>query len=346
MTAAPGETAPLLGAEAGKPAKKRSVWGFLLRLAVSAALLTYLLFIAVPPDDLGKIVTLMIDSDVLQLTLALCCVLADRLISAWKWLILLRVRQPELPAMQVLQVLFISTFLGYFLPSSVGGDALRTYSLSRINKDLAGNASSVVIDRAYGIFGLLAISAIMLPFALGTFVPLADAAVIWAAAAAALVGVILLSSRRVHRLFSHIAGLETGGFVRRKIAKLVGAAIEFVDSKVTLLKAFSLSLVVQILRILLAVYCGAALGIEIDLLHYFIAMPIIAVVALLPLSIAGFGVREAAFIYFFTRAGVPAYACLSLSLLYFAMGIIVMIPGALIFAVSGFGRRLKASGES
>ena len=337
MTAAPGEFVP----QADRPAKKKSVWGFILRFAVSIALLAYLLLVAVPADDLGKIVALLLGSDMVQLALALCCVLGDRVLSAWKWLMLLRVRQPGLPAIPVLQIFFVTTFLGYFLPSSIGGDALRAFSLSRINRDLAGSASSVVIDRSYGVLGLLGISAVVLFPAIGTFVTAADATVIWGATAVALIGVILLSSRRVHRSFANLAGLENGGFLRRKLAKVVGAAIEYVDAKRTLAAVFGYSVIVQVLRVLLGYFCGTALGLEVDIWVYFVAMPIVIVVTLLPLSIAGFGVREAAFIYFFTRAGVPAYACLSLSLLYFAMGILVMVPGALIFAVSGFGRRLK-----
>jgi len=317
----------------------RSKLQFLARLVVSAALLGYLLFVAVPAEDLAKIFTLFLRSDLVQLLFALVCVLGDRLLSSWKWLLLLRVRQPGLPALPVIEIFFVSTFLGYFLPSSIGGDAIRAFALSRINRDLAGSTSSVVIDRAYGILGLLGISAVVLLSAIGVFVTVADAAVIWAATAVAVAGVLLISSRTIHRLFTSFAGLEKGGPIRTRLARLVSAATQYVDAKRTLVRVFLNSLAVQVLRVLLGVFCGAALGLDVDITVYFIAMPIIVVVTLLPLSIAGFGVREAAFIYFFTRVGVPAYACISLSMLYFAMGILVLIPGAFVFTVLGFGRK-------
>jgi len=323
--------------KAGRP--KQPAWQLILRLAISVALLAYLLFVTIPTEDLSKIFTLFFSSDLYNLFLALLCVLGDRFLSAWKWLLLLRIREPNTPVLPVLEIFFVSTFLGYFLPSSIGGDALRAYSLSRINRDLAGSASSVAIDRAYGILGLLSISAVVLIPAIGTFVTVADAAVIWAAAIVGLAGVVLISSRTVYRWFSRVAGLKKGGVIRGKISRLVNASAEFAGRKRVLARVFSYSMVVQILRVLLGVFCGAALGLEVDLASYFIAMPIVVVVTLLPISIAGFGVREAAFIYFFTRAGVPAYACLSFSLLYFAMGILVLIPGAFIFALYGMGRR-------
>lgn len=311
----------------------------LLRVVVSAALLAYLLTVTIPAEDLGKILTVFLTADPFNLLLALLCVLADRFLSAWKWMLLLRVREPDLPLLPVVKIFFISTFIGYFLPASVGGDAIRAFSLSRINRDLAGSATSVVIDRAYGVFGLMAISSIALIPAIGAYVSPTDAAVIWALTAAALAGVVLISSRTAYRWFTSIARLRKGGLIRSKLTKLVNASSEYAGRKRVLVRVFSYSMVVQVLRVLLGVYCGAALGLEVDLSIYFIAMPIVAVVTLLPISVGGFGVREAAFIYFFTRAGVPAYACLSLSLLYIAMGILVLVPGAVIFAFWGIGKK-------
>jgi uncharacterized protein (TIRG00374 family) len=324
----------------GKP--KQSGWQLALRIVVSIALLGYLFFVTIPAEDLMKILTLFLGSDLFYLFIALLCVLGDRVLSSWKWLLLLRIREPKTPLMPVLEIFFISTFLGYFMPSSIGGDALRAYSLSRLNRDLAGSASSVVIDRAYGIFGLLAISAVVLVPAVGSFVTITDAAVIWMATIAGLAGVVLISSRTVYRWFSRIAGLQRGGAIRSRVGRLVDASTEYAGRKIVLFRVFGYSMVVQVLRVVLGIFCGLALGLQVDPMVYFIAMPIVVVVTLLPISIAGFGVREAAFIYFFTRAGVPAYACLSLSLLYFAMGIVVLIPGAFIFALYGMGRKKTA----
>jgi len=85
-------------------------------------------------------------------------------------------------------------------------------------------------------------------------------------------------------------------------------------------------------------FLGLSLGLRLDLSVYFVAVPIITVLTFLPISIAGIGVREAAFIFFLTRVGVPTYACISLSLLYFSMGVVAALPGAVIFVASGFGK--------
>ena len=153
------------GQHPGSPARRRLM--LLLRVAVSLALLAYLVLVTVPPADRAKIVAIYARCDLLYLLAAICLTFLDRLLSGWKWLMLLRARQPGMEAGPVMQVFFVSTFLGYFLPSSIGGDAIRIFSLSRLNRDLAGSTSSVVLDRAFGTLGLLGIAAVALLPAVG-----------------------------------------------------------------------------------------------------------------------------------------------------------------------------------
>ena len=312
---------------------------FAARLSISAALLAYLVLVAIPPEDRIKIVTLIGGSDILWLSLAVATVALERLVSSWKWLVLLRVRDRSLGLWAVMKTVFVATFFGTFLPSSIGGDALRAISLGRQRRDMAGSASSVVIDRALGTFSMLVIASFALVPALGAFITEADAAAVWGVALAVLLIVLLLTSRRIHDLFFRLAGLEREGPIRSRIARVVNASKEYIGRKGRLLYAFALSVGVQAVRIIITVFLGLALGIEATLLDYFIFVPIVTVFTYLPISISGMGVREAAFVFLFAKVGVPAYACVSLSLLFFAMGIIGTLPGAVLYAFSGYVRR-------
>ena len=71
-----------------------------------------------------------------------------------------------------------------------------------------------------------------------------------------------------------------------------------------------------------------ALGIDIALPHFLVFVPIILFVQLLPISVAGLGTREAAFVYFFGSVGVGAESAFALSLLFFAGTILSAVPGA------------------
>lgn len=301
--------------------------------------------VTVPEGDRGRILTSLLHSDLPWLLLAICFVFVDRLASGWKWLMLLRARDRGLRAWPVVQIFLVTSFLGYFLPSSIGGDALRAFSLGRLNRDLAASASSVVLDRAFGTLGLLGIAAVaILPVAGGLVSP-ADAVTIWVITSAALAGVLFLSSRRCHRLLERLAGIERGGMLRDLTGKVMRAFSSFVGNKVLLVKVFLFSLLVQFLRVLIVFCLGIAIGVEVDPFTYFVYVPIITVITFLPISVAGIGVREAGFLFFFGAQGVPAFACISLSLLYFSMGVVAAVPGALIFAAAGFGKKASLAAD-
>jgi hypothetical protein len=87
----------------------------------------------------------------------------------------------------------------------------------------------------------------------------------------------------------------------------------------------------------LLVYTGSlALNQHINIIYFFIFVPIIILVALLPLSVGGIGVREGAYVYFFSQVGVSASEAFILSLLlYVVMMIGIILPGGIIYVVEG-----------
>jgi uncharacterized protein (TIRG00374 family) len=84
-------------------------------------------------------------------------VLLDRALMAYRWVVLLRpFSGPGGPTLRVvMRIFFISTFVGTFLPSSVGGDAVRAYALSKHGVPAAGAIASVLMDRMLGVLSLL-----------------------------------------------------------------------------------------------------------------------------------------------------------------------------------------------
>ena len=94
------------------------------------------------------------------------------------------------------------------------------------------------------------------------------------------------------------------------------------------------SVAVQALRILQAYYLGRSLGIEASLSTYFAFLPLILLVMLLPVTVSGLGTGQAAFLWFFSRAGVPAAAAFALSMLYIGLGIVGNLPGGILYATS------------
>ena len=80
-------------------------------------------------------------------------------------------------------------------------------------------------------------------------------------------------------------------------------------------------------------YClGRGLGIDAPLAAYFAFVPLILLVMLLPVTFNGIGTSQAAFVWFFSRAGVSSAAAFALSVLFVALGIVGNLPGAVLYA--------------
>ena len=101
---------------------------------------------------------------------AVLLVLVDRALMAYRWVVLLctvdRALRPPLGAL--LRIFFVSTFVGTFLPASVGGDAVRAFSLSKLNVRGGDAVASVFMDRILGVASLLLMALVGLPLVRGT----------------------------------------------------------------------------------------------------------------------------------------------------------------------------------
>ena len=100
----------------------RSWW---VRAGITGAILVYL----VREIDAGAALQAMLDTDVRALLIVALLVLADRGVMIWRWLLLLRASGTDISTGDAAHIFLVSSFVGSFLPSGVGGDAARAYAL-------------------------------------------------------------------------------------------------------------------------------------------------------------------------------------------------------------------------
>ena len=96
-----------------------------------------------------------------------------------------------------------------------------------------------------------------------------------------------------------------------------------------LYKAVLMSIVSQICIVVTYYLIGRSLGIEISFLEFALIVPVIFLVASLPISIGGLGVREGMLVILLNSIGVSTSNAVSLSFLYLSILIIATLPGAL-----------------
>lgn len=233
-----------------------------------------------------------------------------------------------------MRVFFVSTFLGTFLPASVGGDAVRAYGLARLRVAPGQAVASVLMDRLLGVLSIVIVGTAGL-MAARTADLASNRAVelsMLVASAACLVGGLMVFSGRAAAVAEAVARRLPAAAMGRVARELTTATRAYAGFRTKLAQVLGGSIGVQILRVLQAYCLGRALGIEAPTAAYFTFVPLILLVILLPVTINGIGTSQAAFVWFFGRAAVPQPEAFALSVLFVALGVIGNLPGGLLYA--------------
>lgn len=307
--------------------------GRLLRVAVAVVLTAIVLWQSDPP----AVVRAAAGAELGPIAIAVALVVADRALMAYRWILLLcPLESTSRPPFGVLlRIFFVSTFVGTFLPASIGGDAVRAYSLSRQNVAGPEALASVLMDRLLGVLSILLLGAVALAPARRL---VADGFVLGAlaatAAACAVAAAAVFSTRAAALGNGLLARMPLAG-VQRLGRALIDAVQRYAGYRRQLVNVLLCSVGVQVLRVVQAYFLGRALGIETPLALYFAFIPLILLVMLLPVTVNGIGTSQAAFVWFFERADVARADAFALSVLFVALGIVGNLPGGILYAARG-----------
>ena len=223
-------------------------------------------------------------------------------------------------------------FFNLVLPTSIGGDMTRTWylvtregaGLPREKRQVAGFLS-VSGDRLNGLFALIGVAGIA---ALCCPTPLPSW--IWWTVGGLAVGA-----------GASVAGLPwAGAFLasQPRMRWLAEGTSRYRNAPRTLLIATLLSFVVQAANVLLACLLGAALGLPVPLAYYGVLAPLVALLALLPISLNGMGLREAGTVVLLAPLGVSAGEAVTLAVLTFAVYAVASFGGGFVLLLGRFPR--------
>ncbi len=307
-----------------------------VRLAVAIGLLAWALWKSEPAATWAA----LLHAQLLPLAGAVGLTLFDRALMAYRWLVLLAPVPPETrpPLVRLMRIFFVSTFVGTFLPASVGSDVVRAYAVGEEGVPLPMAVASVMMDRALGVLSIL-----LLGLAAVVAVPQqAPPGVVTVLVIGALVCVAL-----AFVIFSeHVATMMTAMFDRLPWSSLQRLAHRLLEAVRTyrhhhgaLTNVVAGSLGVQVLRVLQAWLLGVALGITVPLSAYFVCIPIILLIMLLPVTMNGIGTSQVAFIWCFGAIGVGRAEAFALSVLFVALGIVGNLPGVVLYTTGGVTRQ-------
>jgi len=301
-----------------------SIWA---RLAVTGAILAYLL----TGVDLGASVRAMLHVRPAWFLLTLLLVAVDRVVMAYRWLLLLRAAEVDIPARSALRIFLTSSFVGSFLPAGIGADAARAFAIASRTSRGSQAVASVGVDRVLGLVAtvLLGVAGVAewaqhVPAGLRVYLYVAAAA-----AGAASVAVFWVDRLTAVLVPERLRQSKLGWRVWR-LGEAVGA---YRAHPGVLGRVLALSLAVQFVRILQAYGLGRGLGIGVGFDYYLVFMPVAMLILLLPVSISGLGLPQAAVVWLLRPVGVPVEQAFALSTLFVVIGVLGNLPGALLYLV-------------
>ncbi len=284
-----------------------------LKLVVSVALLTWLL----TRFDIGAAFTHIVGMDRRLVAAAFAVLLLHGVLSAWRWRTIVFLQGGDLEWRNALRLFFIAMFFNQTLSTTIGGDAARIWLVRAKGISVGAATAGVILERAAGLLALAA----LVPFGLAVAPDSGRAALLALLALALGVGLVILCSRR----------LAVARTARRVL--LSAAALPVLG------QSLAIHLGAGMAVYLLARAAGASPG----LLVCLTLAPPVLLLATIPVSFGGWGVREAALVGLFAPFGVAADAALAVSI---ALGLLVMaagLPGGVLWVMSLFGRSARAA---
>ncbi|HXG12936.1 MAG TPA: lysylphosphatidylglycerol synthase transmembrane domain-containing protein [Gemmataceae bacterium] len=247
-----------------------------------------------------------------------------QVLSSWRWQMLARPLGFNPPLRHLVGFYFIGMFFNLVLPTSVGGDVVRAWYLDGGSGRRSAALLSVLLDRASGLMLLLLLACgavLVSPLDL----PLWLVGAVWSMAAAMVLGLAALPLLARYRLLS-ARHEELGARLQRCLPLLLRPG------------PLLLSGLVQAANVVLVWMIGRALGLAVADSYYWVLVPVVTLLTLLPISLNGMGIREGGTVLLLGLQGVPAGPALTLALLWFAVFTVAGLAGAPVYLFGSFPR--------
>lgn len=302
------------------------IFRFALKLAFGLTVLGVIAYLV----DLGETFRTLRGVDPAWLTLAILCYLATRVLMGIKWWVLLDTRDASVSYATVQRAMLLSDFHGLLFPNTIAIDVLRAVLLRHHPRGLTFTAASIVADRVINL-AVAATIALLALLATRLFGPstieLTVCGVVLAIAGTVLLATFAVVSRRPFDLvITALRAIAARGSLTSTVGTLLRtfekahAAMRIMLSDTSILRrALLLAIAVVLVRGLWTFFLFLAIGVSVSPLLIITLMPIITMIALLPVSVLGLGLKDGAFVFFFGGIGVAASAAFAVSLASYAV---------------------------
>jgi len=306
-----------------------------LRISISIILLIFLF-----KQIEGKAVFGIIkNADKLLLSLSFFLTFFIYFLCFFRWKMLLDTVGVNTPLGRLISAFAGGIFFNLFLPSTIGGDFVRSADLSIQTKKTKEVVATVILDRLSGFIGLAAVALLALFWGRKLIHDKIIIQSIFAVTAVLISIMLVLFNKAVYSKINRLLYSPDSGKIRAAIESIHQEMHKLRNHKRVVLRNLFLSFIVQAISPLSVYIISLSLGLKLDIAYFFIFLPIVGVVTLLPVSLGGLGLRDAATIYLFAKAGIGKDLSFAMSLLsFFFIAVYAVIAGIIYVSTLHFRR--------
>ena len=303
-----------------------------VKLAIKGLLTAVLLWAAFTTVEVDAVATLLRGINVWWALAALCMtgmiIVADAILLS----VVMRIFDRRVSGRTAMLYSLVGWFFSNVAPSTVGGDIFRGIQLSRVGTPVRAAVRVILAIRLLSLATLVVVMSAGFPLALGLVHDQRDIVLLGAVliiSAAALLAIYLLAEFRWS-----FPALDRWAVVDK--LKTVSRDFQsFLRPSGVVAGAWLSSGAQHVFRVGALACLAAGLGLAIPFELLFALTPAALLVAMVPVSFGGWGVRELTFVYFLGTAGVSAEAALSLSVAYGLLRIFVGAIGGVTWVLIG-----------
>ena len=249
-----------------------------------------------------------------------------------RWQILLYAQGIKYPLLYIVNSFMIAYFFNNLLPTTIGGDVFRVmYTRNRANVSKA--TSTVIVDRMGGflaLFSVLLAASIMYALVekryMYLYIGLGGVVI-------SLLFFFIFLNKSVYRKFLPL--IMKVPYIGERLGTLYDSLHLFRKRKFSLFFSFLFSFMIQLLLPILwfCIMLTVAGHSNVTVFFFFLVIPLVNSIAMLPISIGGMGLREGSIIAFLTGAGIGKEVALAISLLFLLYNTFFSLIGGLIFLI-------------
>jgi glycosyltransferase 2 family protein len=299
----------------------RNIILFVIKFLISAALM-YFLSTKLDLKDIGVRLS---NLNWVNIYMAGLCFLMLLLSNSARWWVVLSAIDRPHSFNLLFRLQYIGGFFNQVLPSVIGGDALRAYLVHRSGAPLKTAINGIVLERVITVAYLIFLVTLFQPLINFPEGQLTAQFIFPSLSVFAILGIIILT-----QIYSLPKSLCKWKIIRGLVNLSLDAKSLFLSFPWAT-KSLFFGFLGNILVCLFTYECAQALGIELELVEALVFVPPAILISTLPISIAGWGVREGMMVGTLSMVGVPEVEAFALSILYGLLMIVCFLPGGVIW---------------